>query len=62
MLQKTMTVDEVGEGNLLGTSPKVETSKKRLSSTGSSASSTDSSRPPRRKAGPLAADSLSRWR
>ncbi|KAL3990048.1 von Willebrand factor type A domain family protein [Acanthocheilonema viteae] len=60
--KKTMTVDEVGEGNLLGTSPKVETSKKRLSSTGSTASSTDSSRPPRRKAGPLAADSLSQWR
>ncbi|CAG9530756.1 unnamed protein product [Cercopithifilaria johnstoni] len=60
--KKTMTVDEVGEGNLLGTSPKVETSKKRLSSTGSGASSTDSSRPPRRKAGPLAADSLSQWR
>uniref|UniRef100_A0A915PHN2 Integrator complex subunit 6-like beta-barrel domain-containing protein n=1 Tax=Setaria digitata TaxID=48799 RepID=A0A915PHN2_9BILA len=60
--KKTMAVDEVGEGNLLGTSPKVETSKKRLSSTNSSASSTDSSRPPRRKAGPLAPDSLSRWR
>lgn len=57
-----MTVDEVGEGNLLGTSPKAETSKKRLSSTGSSASSTDNNRPPRRKAGPLAPDSLSRWR
>ncbi|KAK6113199.1 von Willebrand factor type A domain family protein [Brugia pahangi] len=60
--KKTMTVDEVGEGNLLGTSPKMETSKKRLSSTGSNVSSSDSSRPPRRKAGPLAADSLSRWR
>ncbi|VDK78940.1 unnamed protein product [Litomosoides sigmodontis] len=60
--KKTMTVDEVGEGNLLGTSPKVEISKKRLSSSSSSASSSDSSRPPRRKAGPLSADSLSRWR
>ncbi|OZC07979.1 hypothetical protein X798_04975 [Onchocerca flexuosa] len=60
--KKTMTVDEVGEGNLLGTSPKAETSKKRLSSTGSSASSTDNSRPPRRKAGPLAPDSLRRRR
>ncbi|KAM3727772.1 Integrator complex subunit 6-A [Dirofilaria immitis] len=60
--KKTMTVDEVGEGNLLGTSPKVEISKKRLSSAGSNASGTDSSRPPRRKAGPLAPDSLSRWR
>lgn len=57
-----MAVDEVGEGNLLGSSPKIETAKKRLSSAGSNATSSDSNRPPRRKAGPLAPDSLSKWR
>ncbi|VDM95646.1 unnamed protein product [Thelazia callipaeda] len=60
-LQKTMAVDEVGEGSLLGTSSKLETLKRRLS-TGSSISSSDSSHPPKRKAGPLAPDSLSQWR
>ncbi|VDN29773.1 unnamed protein product [Gongylonema pulchrum] len=57
-----MAVDEVGEGSLLGGSPKPEAAKKRLSSAGSNSSQAESNRPPRRKAGPISSDSLSKWR
>ncbi|VDK34967.1 unnamed protein product [Anisakis simplex] len=57
---KSIAVDEVGEGNILGVASKGDTHKKRSNS--SSVTSQSSSRPPRRKPGPLARNALSLWR
>ncbi|VDK60508.1 unnamed protein product [Anisakis simplex] len=59
-LPKSIAVDEVGEGNILGVASKGDTHKKRSNS--SSVTSQSSSRPPRRKPGPLARNALSLWR
>lgn len=59
-IQKAMAVDEVGEGNLLGSSSlKGEGAKRRATTGGTNASE---SRPPRRKPGPLPTDYFTRWR
>lgn len=57
--KKSIAVDEVGDGNILaGSSVKPDGPRKRTLST----ASTESNRPPRRKAGPLSSDSLTQWR
>lgn len=58
-----MAVDEVGEGSLLGGAGKADSLKKRLAATTSaSVINSETSRPPRKKPGPLAHDSLKQWR
>lgn len=52
-------MDEVGDGNILaGNALKSDGLRKRTLST----ASLESNRPPRRKPGPLASDSLMQWR
>ncbi|VDN58662.1 unnamed protein product [Dracunculus medinensis] len=61
--KKNMAVDEVGEGSLLGGAGKADSLKKRLAATTSaSVINSETSRPPRKKPGPLAHDSLKQWR
>ncbi|MFH4974822.1 hypothetical protein AB6A40_001531 [Gnathostoma spinigerum] len=65
--KKNMTVDEVNEGNLLTSMDKIDSNKKRGANlTGVAVSlpapEGNTHRPPRRKPGPLAADSISQWR
>ena len=60
VFQKSMAVDEVGDGSILpGSTVKPDGLRKR---TGSISSNSEGSRPPRRKAGPLTPDSLKEWR
>ncbi|VDD86963.1 unnamed protein product [Enterobius vermicularis] len=57
--KKSIAVDEVGDGNILaGNALKSDGLRKRTLST----ASLESNRPPRRKPGPLASDSLMQWR
>uniref|UniRef100_A0A158R5X2 VWFA domain-containing protein n=1 Tax=Syphacia muris TaxID=451379 RepID=A0A158R5X2_9BILA len=57
--KKSIAVDEVGDGNILSSSSvKVDGPRKRTLST----ASLESSRPPRRKVGPLSSDSVAQWR
>ncbi|KHN74705.1 Integrator complex subunit 6-A [Toxocara canis] len=60
--KKSIAVDEVGEGNLLGGANKGDGLKKRSNGNGMSTVTSEVSRPPRRKPGPLARNALSQWR